>query len=133
MKRPEVWGPRDRRNKMKTPKIWNLYVIKLDEKANLYNPHSATHDNERQNTGECVYVGCTYLTPEERFEQHKNDRRSNKKMRREYFITLLPKLYEWENTCDQRGLETYAEASRREIQLAQKLESKGYIVWNYVK
>ena len=132
-RRPKWWGPRDRREMMKTPKISNLYVIRLDDKANEYNAHSATHDNERKNTGDCVYVGCTVLTPEERFEQHRNDRRTNKKMRREYFITLLPKLYEQENIGSERELETYAEATLREIELAKKLESEGFIVWCYVK
>ena len=130
---PEEIGVKDRRNKMKNPKIWNLYVIRLDDDANQYNPYSATHDNDIGNNGDCVYVGCTHLTPEERFEQHINDRRSNKKMRRKYFITLIPRLYEYLNIGEQRGSETYLEASRREVQLAKKLESEGYIVWCYVK
>ena len=117
---------------MTTPKIWNLYVVRLGDDAKMYNPHSPTHDNDKQNTGRCVYVGCTTLTPEERLEQHKKDGRLNKKVRKEYFEFLMPGLFEDLNIGVNRDLETYEQASVREEELAKSLESRGFIVWCYL-
>ena len=132
MKREPWWPTRQRKEMMLIPKIWNLYVIRLDDDAKKYNPNSATHDSDGSD-GRCVYVGCTTLTPEERLEQHKKDARSNKKVRKEYFEFLMPSLFEHLNIGDKRDLETYEQASVREVELARSLESQGFIVWCYTK
>ena len=114
-----------------TPRIWNLYVVRLNDDASKYNHKSATHDNNRKNSGRCVYVGCTNLTPEKRLEWHKNDQRNTKNVRKEYFEFLMMNLYEHLNIGDERELETYTEATIREEELAKSLESRGFIVWCY--
>ena len=133
MNREPWWPNRKRKEIMLTPKIWNLYVIRLNDDAKKYNKKCPTHDNDTQNTGRCVYVGCTTLTPEERLEQHKNDARSNKKVRKEYFEFLMPGQFEDLNIGDKRELETYEQASVREEELAKSLESRDFIVWCYTK
>ena len=113
------------------PRIWNLYVARLIDDANKYNPKSATHDNNRKNKGQCVYVGCTTWTPKKRFDWHKYGYQAKKNILPDYFDFLIEDLFEHLNLGNKRGLETYEQASKRELMLAEELESKGYIVWCY--
>ena len=97
-----------------------VYVILLDDvvakklKVKEVNPN---RDPKKQ----CVYVGITGLTPEERFENHKKGYKSSKYVR-EYGIRLLPELYERLNPM------TYDDAVMTEEWLADKLRAEGYTV-----
>ena len=112
------------------PAIWNLYVVRLKDEARKNNPKSATHDNNKKNTGSCVYVGCTTLTPEARLEYHQTPR-VKKNIFPDYFEFLMESKYEHHNRGKKRGLETYEQATRREEKLAKELEAKGFVVWCY--
>ena len=115
------------------PLIWNLYVVRLDDDAKKYNHRPPTNDNNGKNTGQCVYVGVTTKEPEDRLKEHKTDSRGNKNVSRIYYEFLMPSYYEYLNIGWERGKETYEQASRRERELAKKLESRGHIVWCYTK
>ncbi len=100
---------------------FNLYVVLLDP-AVLH--HRRFRDaNPRHRPGKpCVYVGRTGLSPESRFEKHKQGIKANSYVRR-YGIRLLPAIYRRFRNMPR------AEADRMEIRLAETLRRHGYAVW----
>jgi hypothetical protein len=68
------------------------------------------------------YVGMTGLTPEERFSNHKNGRKSVGIVKR-CGERLVPKLYAHLNPM------SFEDAVRMEAQLARELKAKGYLVY----
>jgi hypothetical protein len=78
---------------------------------------------DRRDDKPCVYVGSTYLSPEERFQQHLAGVHKNRYAFR-YGVRLRPRLY--------RGHQDYAtrpEAEAAEKRLAERLRKRGYGVW----
>lgn len=79
---------------------------------------------------ECLYVGMTSKTPQERFEQHRSGYRNKKGHKlssnivQKYGRYLRPSLY---NHID--PMKTRAEALKMEEQLALELRRKRYAVW----
>lgn len=70
-----------------------------------------------------VYVGQTYLTPEERLEQHQNGIHSARSIRNAVKLQLRPDLYE-----NIPRLKTREAALQAEYEIAKKLKDLGYIV-----
>jgi len=68
------------------------------------------------------YVGMTGLTPEERFENHKNGIKVASVVRR-FGERLVPKLYEHLNPM------SFEDALKMEAQLAEELRAEGYLVY----
>lgn len=68
------------------------------------------------------YVGQTGLTPEQRFERHRQGRLSNRQVQ-QYGVRLRQDL------IDNVGPMTHLESLRLERQLYGRLQSKGYRVW----
>ncbi|HSG28452.1 MAG TPA: hypothetical protein VLA34_08220 [Candidatus Krumholzibacterium sp.] len=64
----------------------------------------------------------TGLTPEQRFENHKEDYKSNRFVRK-YGLELCPMLYEEYNPL------TYRDAVEMEVELAAILRRRGHAVW----
>jgi predicted GIY-YIG superfamily endonuclease len=79
---------------------------------------------------ECLYVGMTSKTPQERFEQHRTGYRNKKGHKlssnivQKYGRYLRPSLF---NHID--PMKTRAEALKMEEQLALELRRKRYAVW----
>jgi len=79
---------------------------------------------------QCVYVGMTSKTPQERFKQHKTGYRNKKGHKlssnivKKYGMYLRPSLY---NHIE--PLPTRAAALKMEENLALKLRRQGYAVW----
>jgi hypothetical protein len=71
---------------------------------------------------QCVYVGMTGLTPEERFRKHKRGIRANRYVER-YGERLLPGLYAYANPMP------YEAARNMEVEIAIALREQGYGVW----
>lgn len=69
----------------------------------------------------CVYVGMTGLTPEKRFENHKQGIKSATVVKR-YGMQLLPELYAHLNPMP------YEAAAQMEVDLAEDLRRAGYTV-----
>jgi hypothetical protein len=89
-----------------------VYVVELGEHINLDLPDAAT-----------VWIGQTHLTPEQRFEEHREGRRANRQVQ-ESGIGLRSDLY-----ADQPELRTRQEADAYQALLAQTLENSGYSVY----
>jgi hypothetical protein len=110
-----------RRGRGKGPHRHSVYVIELDPA--IYNSRRFRKANPGHDiTKPCVYVGCTGLTPEERFARHKAGIRANKFVQR-FGVRLLPKLYAYANPMP------YDAARDMEVELAIALREQGYAVW----
>ena len=68
------------------------------------------------------YVGMTGLSPEERFENHKNGIKAARVVKR-FGERLVPRLYAHLNPM------TYERAVRMEVMLADSLRKRGYTVF----
>ncbi len=99
----------------------SVYVIELDGRVLNHARFRAANPN-RDITKPCVYVGCTGLSPEQRFEKHKAGIRANTYVQR-YGLRLLPKLYAYANPMP------YDAARDMEVELAIALQEEGYAVW----
>ena len=100
----------------------NVYVIELDSKI-LKKKDFLKENPNRDPSQQCVYVGMTSKTPEERFKVHKSDSPKSSRKVREFGIALMPKFYR-----DIKPL-TWREAVDREKELAEDLRSQGFAVW----
>ena len=99
----------------------NVYVIELDGRVLNHTRFREANPN-RDMLKPCVYVGCTGLTPEKRFEKHKAGIRANSYVQR-YGLRLLPGLYAYANPMP------YDAARDMEVELAIALQEQGYAVW----
>jgi len=68
------------------------------------------------------YVGMTGLTPEDRFQNHKNGRKAARVVRK-YGERLVPRLYQHLNPMP------YEKAKTMEVMLADSLRKRGYVVF----
>lgn len=104
-------------NRLKT-EGHNVYVVKL--KNEIRTQRKPRHDGKENIP--CVYVGLTGLSPEERFENHKNDYKASKHVR-DYGVCLMPELYEHYNSLP------WELAVEVEPALAKKLHRLGFTVY----
>lgn len=108
------------KNNSDKKKHYHVYTVLLDEtvarsrKALELNP-------ERNPEFPCIYVGMTGLTPEDRFKNHMEGRKSSGWVHK-YGIKLLYALTEGLNPM------TYKEALLTEACLADELRERGYTV-----
>jgi hypothetical protein len=110
-----------RRKSRKGTHRHSVYVIELDPA--IYNSARFRRANpDHDLTKPCVYVGCTGLTPEERFAKHKAGIRANTYVQR-FGLRLLPRLYAYANPMP------YNAARDMEVELAIGLREQGYAVW----
>lgn len=101
---------------------YNVYVIELDPR--VLERQKFRDANPGHVTGKpCVYVGQTYLSPEERFEQHSAGVHSNKYVRH-FGVRLRPRFY-----LKYQGLETREQAEQAEAELGERLRRRGFAVW----
>lgn len=109
--------------------IYRVYVIELSKK--IFSERKKFREANPQFNGvlECLYVGMSSKTPEERFKQHKTGYRNKKghnissSFVQQYGHYLRPSLY---NHLD---MMTKSEALKMEEQLALQLRKQGYAVW----
>jgi hypothetical protein len=108
---------------------YRVYVIELSKK--IFTERKKFREANPQFNGvlECLYVGMSSKTPEERFKQHKTGYRNKKghnlssSFVQQYGRYLRPSLY------DHLGPMSRAEALGAEEALALDLRRKGYAVW----
>ncbi|HZQ75091.1 MAG TPA: hypothetical protein VFB08_19415 [Burkholderiales bacterium] len=99
----------------------SVYVIELDPAVlNIRRFRDANPNRDMMKP--CVYVGCTGLTPEARFQKHKAGVRANRYVQR-FGLRLLPHLYAYANPMP------YQAARDMEVELAIALQEEGYAVW----
>jgi hypothetical protein len=99
----------------------NVYVIELD--GDVWKESRFRSANPHCDGGcACYYVGMTGLSPDTRFENHKEGYKSNRFVRK-YGLQLCPMLYEEYNPL------SYSDAEEMEIELARILRRRGHAVW----
>ncbi len=111
------------------PRIHTVYVIELKRK--VFSEDRKFREANPQYNGvlECVYVGQTSKSAQERFAQHKSGYRNAKGQRlsspivEKYGLYLRPSLYQ------DIGPLSREEALEVEKGLALELRRKGYAVW----
>jgi predicted GIY-YIG superfamily endonuclease len=109
---------------------YHVYVIELRKK--VFSEHRKFRDANPQFNGvlECLYVGMTSKTPQQRFDQHINGAVNTKGHRisssivKKYGVYLRPSLY-----IDIGPFKTLKEALTAEKNLAIELRRKKYAVW----
>ena len=103
-------------------KKYKVYVIELLPEA-LEDGVFGYENRDCNPSLPCYYVGMTSLTPEERFQNHRDGYKSSRIAHR-YGVCLVPELYEQYNPM------TYEEAKRKELELTAELKQKGHGVWS---
>lgn len=109
--------------------VYRVYVIELSKK--IFSERKKFREANPQFNGvlECLYVGMTSRTPEERFEQHKSGYKNKKGHNlssayvQQYGRYLRPSLYQHLEPLSR------AEALRMEENTALALRRQGYAVW----
>jgi hypothetical protein len=112
--------------------MYQVYVIELSKKVFTEDTRFRNANPQFNGVLECLYVGMTGKTPQERFRQHKTGYINNKghnlsaAIVRKYGTYLRPSLYNHINVKPMsRG-----EALLMEKKLALDLRRKGYAVWS---
>lgn len=107
-----------------------VYVIELSKKVFTESTRFREANPQFNGVLECLYVGMTSKTPQERFEQHRSGYRNKKGHKlssnivQKYGRYLRPSLY---NHIP--PMKTRAEALKMEEKLALELRRKRYAVW----
>ena len=110
-------------------KTYSVYVVELSKRVFTENTRFRSANPQFNGVLECLYVGMTSKTPEERLRQHLNGARSKKgfnlasKIVQKYGLYLRPSLYRHLNPL------TREEAIKKEEALAKRLIRMRYAVW----
>jgi hypothetical protein len=110
---------------------YRVYVIELSKKVFTENRKFREANPQFNGVLECLYVGMTSKTPQERFIQHrtgyvnKKGHKLSANIVQKYGTYLRPSLYDHINVKTM----TRAEALVMEEKLAWDLRRKGYAVW----
>ena len=111
--------------------IYKVYVVELSKKVFTENRRFREANPQFNGVLQCLYVGMTSKTPEERLKQHKSGYISNKGyiisawIVQMYGLYLRPSLYNHIN----EKIMTRQEALMQEEKLAWDLRRMGYAVW----
>jgi predicted GIY-YIG superfamily endonuclease len=109
---------------------YHIYVIELSKKVFTENLRFRNANPQFNGVLECLYVGMTSKTPNERFRQHKTGAKSKKGYKlsssivKKYGMYLRPSLYNHIGP-----IATRSEAIKTEEKLALELKRKRYAVW----
>jgi hypothetical protein len=110
---------------------YRVYVVELSKKVFTENRKFREANPQFNGVLECLYVGMTSKTPQERFMQHRTGYVNNKGYKlsanivQKYGRYLRPSLYDHINL----NVMTRAEALIMEEKLAWDLRRQGYAVW----
>jgi hypothetical protein len=110
---------------------YRVYVIELSKKVFTENRKFREANPQFNGVLQCLYVGMTSKTPQERFIQHrtgyvnKKGHKLSANIVQKYGTYLRPSLYDHINIKEM----TRAEALAMEEKLAWDLRRKGYAVW----
>ena len=110
--------------------LYRVYVIELSKKVYTKNVRFRAANPQFNGVLECLYVGMTSKTPQERFKQHKTGQRNHKGHKisstivERYGLYLRPSLYHHIDP-----LTTRVEGLEVEKGLALELRRRGYAVW----
>ncbi|WP_235298939.1 hypothetical protein [Portibacter marinus] len=108
---------------------YSVYVVELSRKVWTENRKFREANPQFNGVVECLYVGMTSLTPEQRFKKHKTNARSLKghkiasNLVLKYGLYLRPSLYRHLNPMNK------TQAMDMEVQLSKILKRQRYAVW----
>lgn len=111
--------------------VYKVYVVELSKSVFTENAKFRAANPQFNGVLECLYVGMTSKTPQERLQQHKTGFRNKRGHKlsasivEKYGSYLRPSLYEQLNTKPM----TRDQALASEAKLAWELRKKGYAVW----
>lgn len=111
--------------------MYCIYVIELSKRVYSENTKFRLANPQYNGVLECLYVGMTSKTPQERFIQHKTGHISKKghkissKLVEKYGLYLRGSLYE-----DIKPISSRAAALKMEKEIALKLKRQRYAVWS---
>ena len=111
--------------------MYSVYVIELSKAVFTEDAKFRAANPQYNGILECLYVGSTSKTPQQRFEQHKSGYRTKSGHKtsanivRKYGLYLRPSL-----TTHLPPVESRAEAERLEKALTLELRRKRYAVWS---
>ncbi len=109
--------------------IYSVYVIELSKKVFTENAKFRAANPQFNGVLQCLYVGMTSKTPQERFKQHKEGARSKKGHKISSNIVEKYGKYLRGSLFNHLPLMTREEALKMERQLALELRRKKYAVW----
>ena len=110
---------------------YQVYVVELSKRVFTENSKFRAANPQFNGVLECLYVGMTCKTPQERLQQHKTGYRNKKGHKlsanivEKYGRYLRPSLYEDKNSQPM----TRQQALIMEEKLALDLRRQGYAVW----
>jgi len=110
-------------------KSHSVYVIELSKQVWTDSWKFRKANPQYMGMLECLYVGMTSHSPQERFKKHKTGHRNKKGHKisayfaEKYGLYLRPTLYSQYNPLNK------SEAAQMEAELAKELKEKGYAVW----
>ena len=110
-----------RKTKAQPEKHHSVYVIELGKEVLRHKKFRDENPDYIEGKA-CLYVGKTWRTPDERFQQHRDGYKSNSYVRR-YGKYLRRRMFAKYNPM------TAEEAEIMEVQLAEKLRLEGFAVW----
>ena len=99
----------------------NIYVVELDDSVRRNRKFLSLNPDNNLDLP-CLYVGRTGHSPEKRFSNHKSGYKASRIVKK-YGIRLVPELYSHLNPM------TFNESEKMEIELARRLRSQGFAVW----
>ncbi|WP_369996028.1 ribose-5-phosphate isomerase [Winogradskyella sp.] len=111
--------------------LYRIYVVELSKRVYTENTKFRSANPQYNGVLECLYVGMTSKTPNERFQQHKSGHRNKKGYKisstivEKYGLYLRPSLY---NHID--PFLTRAEALVAEKEITLELRRERYAVWS---
>ncbi len=110
--------------------IYHIYVIELDKKVFSENRKFREANPQFNGVLECLYVGMTSKTPQERFKQHKTGARSKKGFKLSASIVEKYGLYIRSSLSSHiKPVRSRARALALEKALGLELRRKNYAVW----
>jgi len=110
--------------------VYQVYVVELSKRVFSENRKFREANPQFNGVLECLYVGMTSKSPEERFEQHKSGYRNklghnlSSNIVRKYGLYLRPSLY-----THLAKVRSRSAALKMEKELALELRRKRHAVW----
>lgn len=107
----------------------HVYVVELSKKVWSDNWKFRKANPQYKGIQECLYVGMTSLSPQERFKKHKTGAKSKKGHKISSSIVEKYGLYLRSSLYSEYNPMTRADATKMEQRLAEHLRKRGYAVW----